>query len=176
MNIILLGLRGCGKTTAGRLLAARLARPFVDLDDVTPGELGAATVAEAWARHGEPAFRHAEVMALTRVLSRDGQVIALGGGTPTAPGAPHLLELTAAQGRAVIVYLRAPADVLRARLAGVSNANRPSLTGLGVLEEIEGVLSARDPLYRELAQHVVETGTLTPEGTADVVARVVKHS
>jgi len=173
MNIILLGLRGCGKTTAGKLLAARLKRPFVDLDDVTPRELGAGTVAEAWTKHGEPAFRHAEVMALTRVLSRDGQVVALGGGTPTAPGAPSLLEHVAALGRAVIVYLRAPAEVLRERLLSANNANRPSLTGLGVLDEIEGVMAVRDPIYRELARHVVEAGRLSPEETVQAVARLV---
>ncbi len=165
-----MGLRGCGKTTAGRLLAARLKRPFVDLDDVTPRELGAATVAEAWTKHGEPAFRHAEVMALAKVLSREGQVIALGGGTPTAPAAPKLLEQWADSGRAVIVYLRAPAEVLRERLRAASNTNRPSLTGLGVLEEIEGVMAVRDPVYRELAQYVVETGTSTPQETTEALA------
>ncbi len=174
MNIILMGLRGCGKSTAGRLLAARLKRPFIDLDDVTPLELGARTVAEAWTKHGEIEFRRAEIMALTNALARDRQVIALGGGTPTAPGAPALLEQFAAAGRAVIVYLRAPAEVLRDRLRSASNAHRPSLTGLGVLEEIEGVLAHRDPIYRELAQHVVETQHLSPEQTADTVAAMFR--
>ncbi len=64
--------------------------------------------------------------------------------------------------------------MLRDRLRSASNANRPSLTGLGVLEEIEGVLAHRDPIYRELAQHVVETGTLTPEKTVEAVARVLR--
>jgi len=169
-----MGLRGCGKTTAGRLLAARLKRPFVDLDDVTPGELGCRSVADAWTKHGESAFRHAEVMALTRVLSRDGQVIALGGGTPTAPGAPNLLEHVGDSGRATIVYLRAPAEVLRQRLVTANNAHRPSLTGLGGLEEIEGVMAVRDPIYRELAQHVIETGDLTPEATAEQAARQLR--
>ncbi len=113
-------------------------------------------------------------MALTNALAQDRQVIALGGGTPTAPGAPSLLEHFAASGRTVIVYLRASAEVLRERLRSADNTNRPSLTGAGVIEEIEGVLAHRDPIYRELAQHVVETGALTPEQTAAEVARLVR--
>lgn len=171
MNIVLIGLRGSGKTTVGRLAAERLARVFVDLDDVTARSLGAARAADAWAEHGERAFRRAEAAALAAALARDGRVIALGGGTPTAPGAADLLRRERDAGRARIVYLEADAPTLRARLAATDLSTRPSLTGADPLAEIDAVLARRDPLFRELADEVIETGGTTIEVAAEEVVR-----
>lgn len=161
---ILIGLRGSGKSTLGRELALESGRDFIDLDDVTPRVLGRRNVAEAWELDGEEAFRNAETRALTDKLRHQGIVLALGGGTPTAPGARDLLIEQQRTARAVIVYLRASAPTLRARLSKADNAGRPSLTGAGVLEEIDAVLERRDPIYLALADEVVEVdGLTTPE-------------
>jgi shikimate kinase len=156
--VALLGLRASGKTTLGRALAERLGRRFVDLDDRTLALLGDDTIAGAFRRAGEPAFRAAETEALVRALDEDGIVLALGGGTPTAPGAETMLRDAQARGRTTLVYLRCEPDVLRSRLraAGGAGVNRPSLTGDGPLDEIERVHAARDPLYRALADVVLE--------------------
>ena len=74
MNLILIGLRGSGKTTVGRMVAVRLTRPFVDLDDVVAVRMGAATVAQAWRKHGEPKFREEETRALRDALKNNDQV------------------------------------------------------------------------------------------------------
>src|SRR5262245_23946845 len=66
MDLVLMGLRGSGKTTLGQRLADRYELRFVDLDRRTPGEFGVRTVAEAWAKYGEAAFREAEVRALRK--------------------------------------------------------------------------------------------------------------
>lgn len=173
-NIVLIGLRGSGKTTVGRLLAKRLGRVFVDLDEVTPRELGEENVASALKKHGEPAFRSAEARALGRALSVRGRVVSLGGGTPTAPGASDFLVKERDAGWAVVVYLHAEASVLRGRLAGTDNSQRPSLTGRPVLDEIEVLFERRDGLYRSIASVVVEVGTDTPEATRDEVLRVAE--
>lgn len=172
-NIVLIGLRGSGKTTVGRLVARKLGRVFVDLDEVTPRELGEGNVASALRKHGEPAFRSAEARALARAVTVRGRVLALGGGTPTAPGASDLLLRERDAGRAVVVYLHAEASVLRARLSVADNTQRPSLTGLPVLDEIEVLLERRDGLYRSIASVVVEVGTDSAEATRDDVLRVV---
>ena len=172
MNIVLIGLRGSGKTTVGRLLAERLRRPLVDLDAVTSKLLGATRVADAWARAGEQAFRQAEARALTAALAGDGQVIALGGGTPTAPGAADLLRTACDAGRATVVYLAAAAATLRTRLAAADMADRPSLTGADPLAEIDAVLVRRDPLYRDLATEVIETDSMGVEEVAGMLARL----
>lgn len=158
-----MGLRGSGKSTIGRLVAAALGRTFIDLDDVTPGVLGAASVREAWDRHGQEAFRRAEVIALSSVLQGDGRVVALGGGTPTAPMAADLIDDERRAGRCVTIYLAATAVTLRARLAGDDNAHRPSLTGRDPLTEIEDVLAARDPLYTRLADVRLGVDRRSPE-------------
>lgn len=157
MNVLLIGLRGCGKSTLGRKLARRLARPFVDLDDLTPGEAGAATVAEVFAKQGEAAFRAAEARALAKLLAADGQVIALGGGTPTGVEAAAVLREARAGAKARVIYLRAGAATLRAHLVNSHNAHRPSLTGKNILDEIEDLLARRDGPYRAIADVVIET-------------------
>jgi len=154
-----MGLRGSGKSTLGRGVAADLGLPFVDLDDVTTGLLGEGTLPELWARLGEAAFREAEVRALREQLqaaAASPRVVALGGGTPTAPGAAELLRQAGSRGRIVVVYLRGEPAVLRERLAETNISGRPSLTGAGTLAEIEQVFAARDPLYARLASHTLE--------------------
>lgn len=159
-----MGLRGSGKTTIGRLLAGRLGRQFIDLDDLTPRALGVPTVSEAFTRFGEPRFRQAELLALTEAMrTHDSAVIALGGGTPTAPGVPDLLRTQQQQGRAVLVYLAAEPDTLRERLERADNTHRPSLTGADPLVEIDAVHAKRDPLYRGLADEVIDTDELATD-------------
>ncbi len=170
-----MGLRASGKTTLGQALAAHLSRPFVDLDEVAAAMLGCVDVPEVWAMHGPAAFRGAEVGALRQILDAGANppaVIALGGGTPTAPGAGDLLREHARAGRIVLVYLRASPQTLRARLERTDLDERPSLTGEGVLDEVAGVFRQRDPLYRELATRLLETDGLTPAQAQDALTRM----
>ena len=152
LPIYFLGLRGSGKSTLGQSLASRLRARFVDLDDVTASLLKCATPAEALSKHGQAAFRGAELAALASPGVARANVVALGGGTPTAPGAPDALR----KSNATLVYLRASPDTLRARLAATDLASRPSLTGADVLAEIDAVFERRDPIYLALADEVVE--------------------
>lgn len=150
-TIVLMGLRGSGKSTLGRRLAERLGRVFVDLDDRTAAALGASAAGAALRSHGEPAFRAAEVVALREALGEAGVVLALGGGTPTASGAADLLREAAASGGAALVYLRAEPRTLAGRLTAAGAPDRPGLTGDDPVAEIAMLFERRDPLYRELA-------------------------
>jgi shikimate kinase len=174
MDLMLIGLRGSGKSTLGRRVAAERGLRFVDLDERTPAYLGATTVAEAWLKHGEPSFRAAEIRALQAAIDENPHVLALGGGTPLAPGARELIEqLKQREGeRTLLVYLRAPAAALRSRLTGAMSG-RPSLTGADPLGEIDAVLAMRDPLYRELADRVVEVGEMDESKAARALAELL---
>jgi shikimate kinase len=172
MNLVLMGLRGSGKTTIGRLAAVRLGWLFVDLDEAVAASMGEPTVAAAWKSKGEPAFRRAEAQALKDILKNDRQVIALGGGTPTAPGAADLLRTHRQAARLQVVYLAAGADALRSRLAGTDLSARPSLTGADPLVEISAVLQLRDPVYRELAGTVVWTEGRTVQDVVELVVSI----
>jgi len=151
-HIVLIGLRGSGKSTVGRIVADRLRIPFVDLDDRTPRLLAEPTAADALRNHGEAAFRAAEAEALREALNtRAFVVIALGGGTPTAPGAPDMLRGSGC----ALIYLRGEPGALRQRLQSTDLGTRPSLTGDDPLVEIDRVFEQRDPLYRALAHSVI---------------------
>lgn len=165
-TIILIGLRASGKST----IAASLSPDAVDLDDRVARDLGHATPGEAWRAHGERSFRRAEARCLARELARrrGRLVLALGGGTPTAPGVAGMLVGARARG-AAIVYLRADASALADRLRSGGHADRPSLTGLGTIGEVGEVLARRDPLYRRLATLVLDATSLDPARAAEVI-------
>jgi shikimate kinase len=169
--VVLIGLRGSGKSTVGRLLATRTGRAFVDLDTVTPGLMGETVLAAAWAKHGQAAFREAETRALQTPQVAGAGIIALGGGTPTAPGAEGVLAGRVGAG-ARLIYLRADAPALAKRLAASNNAHRPSLTGADPLVEIATVLATRDPLYLRLATDVIEVGSASAGEVCDQVVRI----
>lgn len=150
-NLVLIGLRGSGKSTLGARLAESLQRDFIDLDDSTARVLGCQRAGDAIAQHGMDAFRAAERAALENELKISGRVIALGGGTPTAAGCAELLSSDGCR----VFYLKASPACLRERLASADNTDRPSLTGEDVLDEIDTVFHERDPLYMELAESVL---------------------
>jgi len=163
-TILLIGLRGSGKSTLGAHLATRLGVEFTDLDDLTLKNMGAHSVAQAWQSEGEPAFRKAEANALRQAIDQsiDGGVIALGGGTPTAPGAEAIIR----EAPATTIYLRGVPALLRSRLPADDEPNRPSLTGASPTDEIERVFNARDPLYASIADHTIDlTAHEQPDAT-----------
>ena len=167
---VLIGLRGSGKTTLGRLLAARREVPFVDLDDRTIAAAGHASVSAMFRAVGEPAFRQAERAALESALAGDaaaGSVIALGGGTPTAPGAREMLAAARDAGWIRIVLLEAPPTVLGARLS-VAPGDRPLLIGADFAEEATLLAGRRMPAYRALAQATVTTARPTADSLAEL--------
>jgi shikimate kinase len=150
-RLTLIGYRASGKSTVGRLAAARLGWPFVDADQVVEHALGQ-PIRAFWAEHGEAAFRDAESAALERILAGERcLVLATGGGAVLRPENRALLR---ARG-GTVAYLQAPAEALQARLRH-SAGHRPSLTGAPVADEVPALLAARDPLYREIAVAVVD--------------------
>lgn len=161
--VLLMGLRGSGKSTCGAALARSLGAAFVDLDDEVRARMGTATVSAAWERFGEAAFRAEEIRALCDVLSDTPEllVVALGGGTAAVEG------FEAASGDALRVYLHAPPAALRARLRE-GDADRPALLGNSAVDEIEEVYAARDGLYRRLAHAIVDAG----DGVEDTLSRL----
>ncbi|GJM17880.1 MAG: shikimate kinase 2 [Phycisphaeraceae bacterium] len=162
-TLILIGLRGSGKTTLGKRLAAELDRPFVDLDDETARLMHAPDAGAAIREHSLRAFRAAETRALAGVLRGTGLVLALGGGTPTAPGASDLIAEEQRRARVRVAYLRASATTLRERLAQDPTDRPPLLGGEDPLAEIERVLEQRDVPYRTLANAVIDVDGLDPE-------------
>lgn len=164
-NLVLIGLRGSGKSTLGARLAESLQRDFIDLDDSTARVLGCQRAGDAIAQHGMDAFRAAERTALENEFKISGRVIALGGGTPTAAGCAELLSGDDCR----VIYLKAQPASLRERLEVADNTDRPSLTGRDVLDEIEAIYVQRDPLYTSLAESVVHVDKVSLESSVSAL-------
>jgi shikimate kinase len=161
MHILLIGLRASGKSTLGRALASVMSWPFVDLDEATAACMRAKTAAEAIHAQGFSAFRLAETRALHAALGvATPHIIALGGGTPTAPGAAEAIGDATQAGRARAIYLRAQPATLQARLRQSDVSTRPSLTGASVIDEVPLLFAQRDELYTSLANYTVNIDTM----------------
>jgi len=149
-NLFLVGMMGAGKTTVGRILARRLGLRFVDSDTEIEARCGV-RIPLIFEIEGEAGFRARERAVIAELTALDGIVLATGGGAVIA--AENRRALSA---RGTVVYLRAqPADLHR-RLR--NDRNRPLLATADPLKRLEELYAQRDPLYREVADIVVETG------------------
>lgn len=171
--IVLVGLRGSGKSTVARELGGMLRREVVDLDDVTARELGTGSAGDGLREHGEPTFREAEARALEAMLARTGVVLALGGGTPTHAASAALLRESQVAGRAYLIYLQASAETLVARLADTDATTRPSLTGKAMPDEVAELHAVRDPIYAGMVQSVVAVDGQSLDATVSAVLNAV---
>jgi shikimate kinase len=168
-NLILIGFRGCGKTSVGRELAARLHWAFVDTDAQIEAAAGR-SIREIFKQDGEAAFRQFETRAIAEVTQATKQVIAVGGGAILSPDNRALLRSAG-----VCVWLTAPAAELlgRTQTDPRTGALRPRLTELSELEEVRHLLAERDPLYAAVEHHVVETRARSVPEVADAVLSAV---
>lgn len=155
-TIYLVGARAAGKTTFGGALARRLGCGYVDTD-IHLRETTGETVADIVAREGWEGFRERE-SAVLREVTAPGTVIATGGGMVLAEENRRFMRENG-----IVLYLSAPAEVLAARLQANPNAaQRPTLTGKSISEEMAEVLAAREQLYRDAATHILNAAA-TPQ-------------
>lgn len=153
---------GSGKSTVGRLLAARLGWRFVDVDDVIEAEAGC-TIAELFARRGEDAFRDLEQETIGRLASEDALVLALGGGAIERENTRALL--LAGDGT-LLVHLEVELATTLARCRGTEHS-RPILADEANLARR---YERRLPLYRT-AHLSVTADALTPGEIVEAILR-----
>jgi shikimate kinase len=150
VNVYLVGMMGAGKTTVGRLLARRLRLRFLDSDQEIEERCGV-KIPVIFEIEGEAGFRSREREAIDELTALDGIVLATGGGAVLAPeNREHLAA------RGTVVYLRARPEDLFHRVR--HDRNRPLLATADPLGKLRQLYEERDPLYREVADIVVETG------------------
>ena len=149
-NLYLVGLMGAGKTTVGRVLARRLKLRFLDSDQEIERRCGV-KIPVIFEIEGEPGFRARESAAIAELAQLRGIVLATGGGVV---GAPENRRLLAASG--TVVYLHAQPESLFERVR--HDRNRPLLATADPLARLRELYAERDPLYRSIADVVVETG------------------
>lgn len=150
MQISLVGLPGSGKSTVGRQLARRLDVPVFDSDHVVEQQLGC-SIREFFEREGEAAFRDVEESVIDQLTRRPTGVLSTGGGVVLRPANRQRLHE-----RTHVIYLSSSPDELFKRLR--HDAQRPLLQVADPLSRLRDLYALRDPLYRETAHFIVETG------------------
>jgi shikimate kinase len=163
-NIYLIGYRATGKSTVARLLAQQLGRPMVDTDELVETRTGL-SIRKIFEQEGEPGFRRRESEILQEVAQRQGHIVATGGGIVLSSSNRRLLHDSGST-----VWLIAPIASIWQRLQSDDTTwnRRPDLT-IGGTAEIEELLNAREPFYRECADCTVETTNRLPTEVAAVV-------
>lgn len=141
---------GAGKTTIGRTLSRRLSKVFHDCDHEIEGRTGV-SVPVIFDIEGEAGFRRREGEALDRLTRLEGVVLATGGGAVLEPENRGRLKV-----RGCVVYLHARPVELAKRLG--RDRSRPLLQGADPRVRLEELYKVRDPLYREVADIVIDTG------------------
>ena len=156
-SLALIGARGSGKTTVGRLLSRILGARHVDIDEMVVASSGK-TIRQIFSEQGEEEFRRLESDAvLLATGTKTPAVISMGGGAVLDPANVEAIRKVAR-----IVWLTAPADALARRVLQdpESSAQRPRLTSGDATMEMEKMVRVREPLYRAVADFIVDTSQL----------------
>ena len=164
-NLILVGMMGAGKTSVGRMLARRLKRSFYDSDEEIERRCGV-KVPVIFDIEGEAGFRARESQVIAELCELERVVLATGGGAVLAE---HNRRRLASHG--TVVYLHARPAQLWQRLRQVRN--RPLLATAEPQKKLETLYAQRDPLYREVADLVLDTGKQSVQALArELLARL----
>jgi shikimate kinase len=166
-NIFLVGLMGAGKTSVGRLLARRLGKTFLDADQEIERALGV-RIPVIFEIEGEAGFRAREARLLAELVLGGNIVLATGGGVVLSPQNRRLLAENG-----VVVYLRAAVHDLWNRTR--HDKNRPLLRTAEPLAKLEQLYAERDPLYREIADIIVDTGSQSLGSLAHKLERKIEQ-
>lgn len=166
-RILLIGYRGTGKTTVGRLLARELGWAFADCDDLIEAAAGK-SVAAIFGAEGEAGFRDREAAALIELCGRDRLVIATGGGAVLRKENRELLRSAG-----FTAWLIASPETIWSRLETdpTTTHRRPNLSAVGGVEEVRKLVADREPLYREVADFAVDADVASPESVATTILK-----
>lgn len=165
-KLFLIGYRGCGKSTIGKIVAQRLGWRLLDTDAMIVSAAGT-SIAEIFHRQGEAEFRRLETDAIAKAIADPAPtVVSLGGGAPINPTNQSMLRVSGKT-----VWLRANPATLwqRIRLDEQTASQRPDLTQQGGLAEVEEILRLRTPIYRECCDKIVDVDHASPESIVEIV-------
>ena len=149
-NIILVGLMGSGKTSVGKVLARLLEKQFIDSDHEIERVTGV-RIPVIFEIEGEAGFRAREHRMIAELIARQNILLATGGGAVLSSENRDLLRANG-----TVIYLRAPVKSLLKRTQ--RDRNRPLLQVLDPAAKLTELFERRDPLYREIAHLIVDTG------------------
>jgi len=185
----LIGLRGSGKTTIGRLVASQRMIPVIDMDARVIDTFPEANVSDIWQNHGQKAWRKAERDICSSIIAHEAQraeypvisradhtIISTGGGAPEQVEVWQMLYETQQAGVGCVIYLRCTPDVLYDRMDCMGEAfdNRPAITNApNHRDEISTLYERRDPIYQQLAHETINADAASEREVADAVLKLI---
>jgi shikimate kinase len=150
MNVVLIGYRGTGKSTVGKMVAARLGRTMISTDAEIVKRAGR-SIPEIVAQQGWDYFRDLESQVCRDLAEGDGLVIDTGGGAILRSENVQRLKQYG-----ILFWLTASVETITKRIG--RDTQRPSLTGTkSFADEVQDVLRERTPKYEAAADHVIAT-------------------
>lgn len=167
-NLYLVGPMGVGKTTIGRLVAKKLKKQFVDLDDEIETRAGA-SIPWIFDVEGEEGFRRRETELLREYAQCRDMVVSTGGGVVLREENRQLLKTTG-----LVIYLDASPEQLHART--LKDKKRPLLQVPDRLKVITELKKNRDPLYRDVARLVIDVGNRSSKQVTDFLCKKLGQS
>jgi shikimate kinase len=169
MNIVLIGFRGTGKSTIGKLLSNHLKRDFIDTDEYIVNSTEK-TIKDIFLERGEEGFRTIEAEAVAVVSKMDNQIISAGGGVIL--NNKNVINL---KNNGTLVLLQATPEIIHKRLSLDEKTadQRPSLTGKEAFEEIKHLIHKRLPLYDKAADHTIDTSHKSREEIVDDIIKFI---
>ncbi len=169
MNFVLIGYRGTGKTSAGKAAAEMLGLDFCDTDEIIKRQTGK-SVKEIVEAGGWPAFRAQEKAVIRALPDSGGNIISLGGGAVLDP--ENIDELKKRQ--SVFIWLFADPAVIAQRIENDANSGgqRPALGSAA--DDVTGIIRERTPIYRRLADCLIDTSDRGIGEIADSICRFIK--
>ena len=171
MNIILIGFRGTGKTTVGRILAQRLGKEFIDADEYLEQKVGK-SIKDIFAEGGEKLFREIESQVIAELSPLDDRIIATGGGVILREENVKRLKKNG-----IVVLLDADDKTLYKRICEDTQTQqrRPKLTSHSEYQEIEYLLAYRRPLYDKVADFVLNTTSISTHDAANKIITFIRN-
>ena len=167
-NIVLIGMRGGGKSSVAKRLSEKLGKKLADLDAMVEKREGL-EIPDIVEKYGWGYFRDRESEIVQKVARAKDAIVSTGGGVIGRPE-----NIAALKKRGVLVFLSTPADVLARRIDD-SHGKRPRLTEAATtLEEVEAVLAERKKLYEAVADIVIDDTDMTLETKVEEVLRRLK--
>jgi shikimate kinase len=165
-NIVLIGMRGSGKTTIGAILAGRLHREFIPMDALIVYEAGM-TIPDIVDTHGWEHFRTIETQVARKVAHLKGTINATGGGVVLSPE-----NVEALRESGIVFWLDVSIDNTLKRIG--EDPNRPSLTGnASRRDDIAATYAERESLYRDAAHYRISTDEKTQEEIAAEIVNII---
>lgn len=172
MNFVLIGYRATGKTSAGRAAAGMLGMDFYDIDEIVKANTGK-SVKEIVASDGWPAFRAQEKAAVRNLPDSGDNIISLGGGAVLDPD--NVQELR--RRKSVFIWLFASPAVISQRIEQDANSagQRPAFKSTpGPGDDMISIIRERTPVYRGLADYMIDTSDSSVNEIAGSICRFIK--